>query len=153
MSHRKNRLVFSLLGGAALLGAVLGVAVVPEKTAAAQGLGPKPYTVSVPKVAATHGQPATAQVAFRPAAGYHLNTEFPTSLKLNAPAGVTTAKASLAKSDAKLSEKEGSFSVVLTAQDAGKKVVSGELRFAVCTDNGTSCEPQRLPIAIELDAK
>ena len=116
----------------------------------AQAAG-KPYTVKIDKITAQKGQPATAQVVITPAKGWHLNKDYPTSLKLTPPAGVTASKASLGKGDAKLSDEEGRFEVVLTSSESGKKTVPGDLRFAVCTD--TTCDPQRSAVTIEMDVK
>ncbi len=110
----------------------------------------KPYTITVAPVKAKAGQPATASVVIKPAAGFHMNKEFPTSLKLKPPEGVTVAKASLNKGDAKLDEQEARFEVVATAATAGRKEIPGDLRFAVCSS--TSCDPQRAPITVQLEA-
>lgn len=153
----------AVVGGLLVFGAVVGAAVVcaPKCQAAppAPAAGGKiagavaglPYTVTIAKVSAVKGQPATAQVVIKPAAGYHMNKDFPTSLKLSPPAGVTLAKAQLNKADAKLSDNEGSFDVTLTAANAGAQKVPGELRFAVCTE--TTCDPQKSAVAIELEVK
>lgn len=111
----------------------------------------KPYTVSVARISAQKGQPATARVVITPARGWHLNKDFPTSLKLRPPAGVSANKTDLNKSDAVLDESEGRFEVVLTSTEAGKKRVPGDLRFAVCTE--TSCDPQRSEVTIEMDVR
>jgi hypothetical protein len=111
----------------------------------------QPFTVSVAKVAARKGQPATATVVIVPAAGYHMNAEYPTSLTLRPPAGVTAAKLALNKADAKLSETKGSFDVVLTSASSGPKVVPADLRFAVCT--ATTCDPQKSTVSIQLDVQ
>ena len=156
----------AVLGGLVVFGSVLGITVVsaPKCQAAppaatkladsgklAGAVSGMPYTLTIAKVSAVKGQPATAQVVIKPAAGYHINKDFPTSLKLNPPAGVTLAKAELKKADAKLSETEGSFAVTLTAANAGAQKIPGELRFAVCTE--TTCDPQRSSVNIELDVK
>jgi hypothetical protein len=142
-------------GGAALaLALSLGAATAAAGAGAETSpLGPtaKPYTISVAKVVAKRGQPVTAQVIFRPGAGYHMNADFPTVLKLVVPKSVTTPKAALSRKDAKLSEKEGQFDVVLTALEAGQQTVAGELSFAVCTD--TTCEPQKAPISIVMNVQ
>jgi hypothetical protein len=122
-----------------------------EASKLAGAMAGQPYTLTVAKVSAKKGQEAAAQIVITPAAGYHLNVDFPTALKLTPPAGVTAAKVDYKKADAKLTEKEGSFAIRLTASAAGKQTVPGELRFAVCTD--TTCDPQRTKVAIELDVK
>ncbi len=141
----------------AVCGALLGPALVAASYAGggagtmAGALSGQPFTLNVAKVAAKKGQPAKATVTIMPAAGYHMNAEYPTSLKLKPPEGVTVANADLKKADAKLSDRQASFEVVVTAASAGKKVVPGELRFAVCTD--TTCDPQRSPVSIEVDVQ
>lgn len=109
-----------------------------------------PYTLTVASVTATKNQAAKATVVFKPVAGYHLNKDFPTGLKLTLPAGIT-GSAELTKKDAQLSEAEGKFEVTLTSTEPGKKTIAGMLSFAVCT--ATTCEPQKSPVAIVLDVK
>ena len=154
MSAAPSKSALSLL---ALLGLCAPALAGEGKLAGAGAIAPgaaaagKPYTVQIDKVSAQKGQPATVQVVITPAKGWHLNKDFPTSLKLTPPAGVSAAKAALGKGDAKLRESEGRFEVVLTSSEAGKKTVPGDLRFAVCTD--TTCDPQRSAVTIEMDVK
>ena len=109
------------------------------------------FSVVTAPLAAKVGQAATTQVVIKAAPGYHINKEFPTSLKLDPTAGIDIPKPKLSKADAKLSESEGSFEVALTAREAGKKTIAGTLAFAVCT--ATTCDPQRVKVAIAVDAK
>lgn len=110
------------------------------------------YSVTALPVAAAKGQPTKAAVVVKPSAGYHMNEEFPTKLSLKPTAGVTVAKAELlGKGDAKLSKEECRFEVTLTGTEAGKKMVTGDLKFAVCTE--TTCEPQKTVVSIELNVK
>lgn len=149
MSVRNDRLLLGFLLGGALGSFVAGAARAESKLGGATGA--KPYTVTVARVEARKGQPATASVRIKPAAGWHVNKEFPASLKLKLPAGVTAQKTELGKADAVLSEQEGRFDVVLTSAETGKKAVPGDLRFAVCTD--TTCDPQKSQVTIEMDVK
>lgn len=112
-----------------------------------------PYTVSAVVPAAKVGAAASAHIEIKPAAGYHVNKDFPTSLKLVAPAGVDLPKAKLAKGDAgvKVEEKEAGFDVPFTVKEAGKKTITGQLSFAVCTE--TSCVPQKTQVSINVEAK
>lgn len=138
-----------------VLGLWLGVltpVLSPGSAPAQSALGAaKPYTVTVQPVTAQKGQEATAQVIIRPAKGWHINKEYPASLKLRPPAGVVAKKAELGQKDAVLSDDEGRFDVVLTGAQPGKQTVPGDLRFAVCNDS--SCDPQRSQVAIELNVK
>lgn len=140
-------LVFAV--AAAPVAAFAGGGEVGGKLAGA--LAGESYTLTVAKVSAQKGQPAKATVQIKPVAGYHLNLEYPTSLMLTPPAGVTATKANLNKQDAKLSESEGSFTVELVSKDAGSKKVLGELRFAVCT--ATTCDPKQSAVAIQMEVK
>ena len=83
----------ALLGGLVVFGSLLGGSVVccsksqaaPPAEAGSQlaaAVKGKPYTVTVAKVSTGKGQAATTQVVIKPATGYHMNTDFPTSLKL-----------------------------------------------------------------------
>lgn len=112
-----------------------------------------PFTVTVSAPAAKVGAAAAARVDIKPAAGYHMNKDYPTSLKLVAPAGVELPKAKLAKGDAgvKVEEKEVGFEVPYTAKEAGKKTIAGTLSFAVCTE--TNCAPQKAPVSVVVEAK
>lgn len=113
--------------------------------------GSKPFTVTAAAVTAKRGAPATAKVVFKPAGGFHLNKDFPTSLKLQAPTGVTMARTSFNQADAQLSDNEGVFAIALTPNEPGKKVITGTLNFAVCTDN--TCNPQKSPVSIEVNVQ
>jgi hypothetical protein len=110
------------------------------------------YAVKVEAPAAKKGQRAVAHLKITPGAGYHMNKEYPTSLTLTPPAGVTLDKAKLAAKDAaKWEEQGGQFDLGYTAAQAGKQTVTGELKFAVCSAN--SCDPKKSPVTIELDVK
>ncbi len=139
--------------GLALILAALGLPQPSQAgpSAAAGALNGKPYSVTIAAPATKVGAPSAASVTFKASAGYHINLDFPTTLKLNLPAGVSTPNAELKKGDAKVSKEEGSFQFPLTAASAGQKAIQGELRFAVCTE--TTCEPQRTPVTITLDVK
>lgn len=118
--------------------------------ALADGPGAR-YAVTVAPVSAPKGQPAKATVLIKPAAGYHLNEEFPTKLALKPTVGVVLAKAEFAKQDAKLSRDEGRFEVTLVGNEPGQKAVQGSLKFAVCTE--TTCEPQNASVRIDFLVK
>ncbi len=126
MISRFSRLV---LGAVVLGGLALGGGVARAEGSLVGAVAGKPYVVTVAPVSGAKGQPVKAQVVIRPAAGYHMNEEFPTTLKLSPTAGVAFSKATLAKQDA----------------------VTGNLSFAVCTE--TTCDPQKTPVTIELTVK
>src|SRR5579883_632102 len=98
------------------------------------------YSVSTSAPGAKANAHAAATVSVRPAGAFHVNTEYPVSLSITAPDGVTLDKAKQNKDDAKRFDKDGvDFSVGYTAAAPGKKSFTGTVRFAVCTD--TTCNP------------
>lgn len=110
------------------------------------------YSVKVEAPPAKKGQKAVAKIEIKPGSGFHMNKDYPTSLSLTPPAGVTIDKTKLTSKDAtKWEEQGGEFDVAYTAAQPGKKVVTGELKFAVCSAN--SCDPKKSPVSIEIDVK
>ncbi|HEX9101357.1 MAG TPA: hypothetical protein VF997_04100 [Polyangia bacterium] len=111
------------------------------------------YVLKVEAPPAKKGQKAVAKVKITPGAGYHMNKEYPTSLVLAAvPAGVTVDKMKQTMKDAtKWEEAGGEFDVAYTAAETGKKTVSGEIKFAVCSAN--TCDPKKSNISFEIDVK
>jgi len=111
------------------------------------------YVLKVEAPPAKKGQKAIAKVKITPAAGYHMNKEYPTSLVLNSiPAGVMVDKMKMtAKDAAKWEEAEGEFDVAYTASQPGKKTVTGEIKFAVCSAN--TCDPKKSNVSFDIDVK
>jgi hypothetical protein len=110
------------------------------------------YTLKLDVPPAKKGQRTVVKVHVMPGAGYHMNKDFPTSLSLTPPQGVTLEKAKLTKADAaKWEEAGGDFDVALTVADAGSKTVTGELKFAVCT--ATSCDPKKEQVSFTVVVK
>jgi hypothetical protein len=111
------------------------------------------YVLKVEAPPAKKGQKAVAKVKITPAAGYHMNKEYPTSLVLNSvPAGVLVEKMKMtAKDAAKWEETEGVFDVAYTASETGKKTVTGEIKFAVCSAN--TCDPKKSNVSFDIDVK
>lgn len=111
------------------------------------------YVLKVDAPATKKGQKSLAKIRITPGAGYHMNKEYPASLSLSTvPAGVTIDKARQTLKDAaKWDEAGGEFDVAYTAAEPGKKVVAGELKFAVCSTN--TCDPKKSTISFEIDVK
>ena len=110
------------------------------------------YTVKVDAPAAKRAEKAKAHVHIAPASGYHMNKDYPTSVTVVAPAGVTVEKAKLTTKDGiTLAEAGADFDVVFTATDAGKKSFDGEIKFAVCTAN--SCDPKKEKLSFVVEVK
>jgi len=112
-----------------------------------------------PPADARAGTEAVARITVTPAAGYHVNTEYPTKLTLTSPDGVLLAKAELvaggrdkAKGDADaLDEKQLAFAVRLTPAASGSYTINGSFKFAVC--DASQCLPKKETIAITVAAK
>ena len=136
---------------------LVAVAVAPAVFAQGQPHNPPPteaaYVLKVETPPAKKGQKAVAKVKITPGAGYHMNKEYPTSLVFSSvPAGVTVDKMKLTMKDAaKWEEAGGEFDVAYTAAQPGKKVVSGEIKFAVCS--ATTCDPKKSNVSFEIDVK
>jgi hypothetical protein len=78
--------------------------------------------------------------------------DYPTKLSIKAPDGVKIEKEIQRGPDAAKFEKAAlDFEVAFTADGAGTKSFSGELKFAVCTD--TECKPTTEKIAFDVDVK
>src|SRR5262245_18155413 len=96
--------------------------------------GDKTYTLeqNVPTEVAV-GKSATATIAFVPkSTAYHINCkEYPTKLKLTAPAEVTLPKAEQKGGDAKtFTETRAEFEVPFTATKAGAYEINVDLKAA-----------------------
>lgn len=92
------------------------------------------YAVRIVPGDATAGAEATSVIEVTPAAGYKINLEFPTRLKLSTVDGIAHAKAELGKTDAEITEKVLRFNVAFTAAKAGKFSLEGVADFSVCND-------------------
>lgn len=93
------------------------------------------YTVRIMPGEAAAGAAASSVVEVKPTPGYKMNTEFPVQIKkLSAPDGVTLPKATLASSDAELTEKVLRFTVPFTAAKAGQIDLAGLADFSVCNE-------------------
>ena len=111
------------------------------------------YVLKVDAPPAKKGQKAVAKVKITPGSGYHMNKKYPTSLVLTTvPSGVTVDKMKQTMKDAaKWEEAGGEFDIAYTAADPGKKTVSGEIKFAVCS--ATTCDPKKSNVSFEIDVK
>jgi hypothetical protein len=105
---------------------------------ATQAATAQPYTVRIVAGDAKAGQAGKSVVEVTPAAGFHMNLEFPVRLRVTPPTGLTLGKADLSKEDAELTEAALRFSVPFTATAAGKVSLEALGDFSVCND--TTCK-------------
>lgn len=96
--------------------------------------------------------PSTFEISLVPRGAYHVNTEFPMRISLTAPAGLTTPRATLEKTDAaELTERRARFEVPFTATAAGEHRLTARVEFAVCTPE--NCIPDERTLAVVLPAR
>jgi len=114
--------------------------------------GDASYAIKVASPPAQKGQRAAATIQIIPATGYHFNKQYPTSITMTAPSGVTLDKTKLGAKDAtKLEESAAVFDVGYTAASPGKKTVTGELKFSVCS--ASECETKKTSVSFDVDVK
>lgn len=111
------------------------------------------YALSIePPAEAAAGQEGEVVVRVVPKAPWHMNLDFPTSLKLSPPEGVTLANAEQKKGDARtLDEDSCEFAVKFTPQSAGEHEVTGKFKFAVCQDE--ACSPVTEEVSFKVAVK
>jgi hypothetical protein len=121
-------------------------------------LKPEEGTITIDKAEGKAGAEATAALKLAPATGYHVATDYPIKLTLEAPAGVKLAKTELAaggrnkdQGDASaLSEQGLAFAIKATAEKAGSYEIKGVFKFGIC--EAQSCHPKKQPITITVAA-
>lgn len=110
------------------------------------------YKVATKASKAVVGKKTTITVTLTADQPWHMNTDFPTGLKLKSSSGLKLAKAKLKKGDAKtLSEQKIEFVFDVTNLKAGKQNVTGDLKFAICKKE--SCSPAKAKINVPVDVK
>lgn len=120
-------------------------------------LKPDEGTLTIDNAEGAAGAIAMAGVKITPATGFHMSTDYPIKLTLDAPAGVKLDKTEYdsgkgEKGDAEtFGEKGLGFVVKATPEKAGDYAITGVLKFGVCDDQ--SCHPKRQPITIPVHAK
>jgi hypothetical protein len=94
------------------------------------------------------GEQASFEIRLTPKGNYHVNQDFPTTVSVTAPSGVTLPHAELAATDAaEMREQLARFDVPFTAQ-AGEHRVTARVSFAVCTPE--QCMPDERTLALSL---
>lgn len=108
-------------------------------------------TVDVP-TEAKQGEQGKVTVRVEPAGPWHMNLDYPTSLKMEETTGVELAKAEQKKVDAlKLDEDSCEYEIAFTPAAGGDKAFKGEFKFAVCQDD--ACSPVTKDIAFQVAVK
>ncbi|MEM7155310.1 MAG: hypothetical protein AAF799_20850 [Myxococcota bacterium] len=106
-----------------------------------------------PPTDAAAGKEGEVVVRVVPKEPWHMNLDFPTSIKMDdAPAGVTLANAKLSKADArKLDDTSCEFAVKFTPDEAGEHAFTGKFKFAVCQDE--ACSPVTEDLSFKVAVK
>ncbi len=102
----------------------------------------KPKSVKV-------GKEASYTVTISRTEPWHINQEFPTSLKVTPADGVTYPKVKLKKGDAeKFSEAEMVFKVPFTLAKKGSKDIESQLTFSICIESQCSRVKEKIKVAV-----
>jgi hypothetical protein len=117
-------------------------------------LKPEEGKITLNKGEAKPGAEATAGLELSPGPGYHVATDYPIKLQLEAPAGVKLAKTEFTaggrnKSQgdaATLTEQALSFAIKATPEKAGSYEIKGVFKFGICEKD--SCHPKKQPVTI-----
>ncbi len=111
----------------------------------AQDDGPRfDVRVEAPSKAAP-GKESLAKVHVEPRSPWHMNTEFPVALRVEAPNGVELVEAKQRKDDAERFDDDGLvFALPFTPTTKGPMRLTGEVDFAVCGD--AACAPETVPV-------
>ena len=121
-----------------------------EGSAAAPRKGPPPAIVTVDAPPATAGVATTATVTVTAPAGFHINSEYPVALHLDATPGVALAKQELTRADAQLDEHQLRMPIALTP-DGGSHAIRGRIAYAYCRQD--ECVPRNTDVTITIAAK
>jgi hypothetical protein len=124
--------------------AALAVATFAGAAFAAEG-----YSISVNGGKGKANEKITSVIKVTSKGAYHINKEYPHKVTLTAPEGVTVESAKV-KGNVD-SETQLSFVVTSTSSGAGKKDISAEVKFAVCTE--TTCEPAVEKVTVSVESK
>jgi hypothetical protein len=139
-----NRLASTVLAACTLLGASF-LLVAPRARAEE-----KLYEITNTETKVAVGAKATTSVTISTKHGWHVNAEAPITLTLTPPAGITLAKAKLARADLAASTQESArFDVTFEAGEIGAKVISAEARFVLC--QATACKPVKETLSLNVD--
>ncbi|HEY7956905.1 MAG: hypothetical protein ACHQ17_07365 [Polyangia bacterium] len=111
------------------------------------------YSIKVDAPSVKRASAGVAKIHIVPGPGFHFNKDYPAKMVLDGvPAGVMVKKLTFtAKDAAALSEAGAEFDVGYTASQAGKKTLTGELKFAVCS--ASSCDPKKEKLSFTVEVK
>lgn len=99
---------------------------------------------------AISGRSSAARFTIQPVAPWHISTDYAPRLDLRAVQGVEIESRGHGHADSvRFDEDELALELPFVARGAGKRRMSGELRFAVCGEG--SCAPESVPVDFTVD--
>src|SRR5438552_1313318 len=109
-------------------GVSLGFVAFIGLTARATGTADSSFALRFEVPAAKKGERGVAKIHIAPGAGYHMNKDYPTQVRLlEIPKGVWVDRIKQNAKDAvKFEEAGAEFDVTFTSAEAGSKVITGE---------------------------
>jgi hypothetical protein len=98
------------------------------------------------------GKLGNVAITLKPRGVYHINQEYPVSVKLEAGPELALAKTELKKGEAvEVTEQVCRFDVPLTPKQAGTHTLTAHVKFAVCTEE--NCVPDERTLALALSVQ
>ncbi len=115
----------------------------PSKDSAAktEPFAAAPYRIRIVSPEAKAGAPASTRIEITPLAGYKMNKDFPSRLRVDVTDKATMPKTDFQQGDAEITEERLGFMVGLTPKAAGAISMTGTTDFSVC--NESTCKLYR----------
>jgi pyruvate/2-oxoglutarate dehydrogenase complex dihydrolipoamide acyltransferase (E2) component len=96
------------------------------------------------------GQEGKIEIVLDAKPPFHTNKQYPYKFKTKESAGVKFPQPVVTKDQAKLEEQKLTMLVPFVADSAGKKAVSGQFAFSVCTDETCLMEKRELTLVVDV---
>ncbi len=105
------------------------------KPSSNQAFADRPYKIRVVPGEAAEGKAAMSVIEITPTAGYKMNQDFPSRLRIDVNQSAVVSKNDLRGPDVKVSEEKLRFDVAFTPKKNGSLPMSGVADFSVCNEN------------------
>jgi pyruvate/2-oxoglutarate dehydrogenase complex dihydrolipoamide acyltransferase (E2) component len=106
--------------------------------------------VAKPSGSYAAGQEGKIEIVLDAKPPFHTNKQYPYKFKTKEAAGVKFPQPVVTKDQAKLEEQKLTMLVPFVPDSAGKKQVSGQFAFSVCTDETCLMEKRDLTLAVDV---
>jgi len=123
----------------------------PEGAGSSRYDEPKFDLTAQPSGSYAAGQEGAVEIVLNAKPPFHANQQYPYKFKAKEAAGVKFAQPVLGKDAAKLEAQRVTMRVPFTPDGAGKRTVSGQFAFSVCTDE--TCLMEKRDLALVVDVK